>query len=89
MATVQFIGMEEAFRKGQTKVENTAGASFKIISDNKPIKGFKSPKFYESKKETGVFIQKNKHRISTPGEKKDITFKGLQSLRLKKAIFGR
>jgi len=41
------------------------------------------PMFRESKKEPGVFIEKRKFRIDTPGEKRKITFKGLQIIKVK------
>jgi len=47
-----------------------------------------SKTFYSSKKEPGVFIQRREARISSPGEKREITFKGIQMQR-NKNIFGR
>jgi len=47
--------------------------------------------FYESKREKGVFIQRREKRISSSGEKGEITFKGIMSSRKGKSknkLFG-
>jgi hypothetical protein len=81
---------EEAFVIGQSKVFNTAAASFKIESESgQSVRPAYNPsKIYISKKEPGVFIQKNKFRISSPGEKGEITAKGIAANRFK-GIFKR
>jgi hypothetical protein len=72
-----------AVNTGIGAVRNTAAASFKVkdLTDNKIVTGFKSqlnPRvYYESKKEKGTFIQQRSQRIKTPGEKREITFKGI------------
>jgi len=70
--------IKEAFIKGMDKVSNTASASFKIESVNNekityPSKQFlPHSRFYSSKREPGVFIQKRSFRISSAGEKREI-----------------
>lgn len=85
---------QEAFKFGQRKVEQTASASLRIknmggtgdvLSIGRSILPKKS--FYESKKEPGVFIQRREKRISSPGEKREITFKGLM-VKKSRSIFG-
>jgi hypothetical protein len=75
---------EEAFVFGKTRVQQTASASLRVKSINTPEsvtsvgkRILPSKTFYESKKEPGVFIQKRGARISTSGEKREITFKGI------------
>lgn len=71
---------EEAFRKGEVLTDITASASFKVTQDNEalPSPGF-NPRYRESKKFKNIFVEKEKYRISTPGEKREITFLGIQS----------
>ena len=94
----RFRSPTTAFLRGRRAVETSASASFKVTSlqeDNtnlSNIAGQTLPriKFYSSKREPGVFIQKRSFRISTPGEKREITYKGIQKVRLmhrKKGIF--
>jgi len=90
---------KEAFRRGAFAVDISAAASFKIepIGRAEPIKkspfAFLSPRrFTRAKREPGVFVEKPRFRISTPGEKGEITAKGLFTLKQKKKtifnIFG-
>lgn len=87
--------VEEAFRFGEKRVKATASASLRV----KPVAGGKSVSgigrallskkiFRESKKEPGVFIQRKQFRISSPGEKREITHKGLRALKIR-GIFRR
>lgn len=68
-----------AYTIGKQRVRSTAAASFKVTQAGQTVRkpGLLSSMFYESRKEPGVFIQKPQFRISTPGEKKEITYKGL------------
>lgn len=86
---------EEAFRVGAKKVIGDSSASFKVL----PIGGGESvssigrgilPKniFYESKREPGVFIERRQFRIDKPGEKREITFKALTKIKVRR-IFGK
>jgi hypothetical protein len=87
---------EEAIAKGAKVVLKTARATFKIIPSKKPaiVTGetispiilkeyFRTPK----KTQPGVFIQKETKRITTPGEKKEITRVGIAT-RVAKQISG-
>jgi len=78
---------EAAINLGIQTVRNTAAASFRIKekSTGKPITSFGNigKGFYSSKKQTGVIIQKRGTRITTQGEKKEITFKGIAANRTK------
>jgi hypothetical protein len=53
----------------------------RAININEPSK-----EFYKSSKEKGVLIQKRGFRISSRGEKEEITLKGLQTIRTKKGF---
>jgi len=83
---------EIGFRLGRKRVEKTAAASFKVTPAHKPkrpiLSFFTGKKFYASKKEPGVFIQKNRFRIGSFGEKKEIPGKALL-LKKVKNIFRR
>ena len=79
----------EAFLKGKVAVETSAAASFKVEGE-KPGGLSKAGwgvlpkrKFRMSKKEPEVYVQKRRFRISTGGEKREITFRGLEAIRLK------
>lgn len=92
-----FGSKEEAFAFGGTAVGQTAAATFKIQETNRaPTASFKgrvkSEDFY-TKIERGekLFIQKAQKRISSPGEKREITYKGIlasKGRRKAKRIFG-
>jgi hypothetical protein len=80
-----------AFGLGASIVGGSALASFKIKPAGAPAKKKGSlfapvdmNNFYNK---SGVFIEKNTFRINTPGELKEITFKGISSQKRKK-IFG-
>lgn len=90
---------KEALAFGGFTARTTAGASFKIIPSDSNIQGsFKGKgnlsQFYKSSREKGVFIEKPKFRIDTPGEKTEITLKGIFTSKSKrkkkkrKGIFG-
>lgn len=79
--------IKQAFAQGIRTVKHTAAASFKIdvIEGQNKVESqaikFLPREFRKSKREKGVFVEKRKHRISTPGEKREITFKGIAALR--------
>ena len=91
-AVAQAGSPEQAFSIGKRFALTTAAASFKVSHEGKIISPrLFSKKFRTSKKEPGVVIQKRRFRIGTPGEKKEITYKGIlsQKVKSKKAnIFG-
>jgi hypothetical protein len=76
-----FGSQETAFSVGQNIIQQTARASFKVVALGNFGKvspsGINNDVFYSSKKESGVFIQKREKRISSPGEKAEITYRGL------------
>lgn len=81
--------LKRAVAVGKTNIFSTAGASFKIVPRegggvSREVRGLLSNKFYESRREPGVFIQKRQFRISSPGEKREITYKGLLTQRARK-----
>jgi hypothetical protein len=77
---------EEALSFGAFKVGTTASATFKLIGTDKPAEtsftkkylGLLDTQFY---KKGETFIEKKQYRISTAGELKEITYKGLDVLR--------
>ena len=83
---------KEAFIFGKQKVEQSASASFRVkaAGSSENIRAsLPGASFYESKKEPGLFIQRREKRISTAGEKREITFKGILSQRQRGFSFGR
>lgn len=86
---------ERAFRLGKFRLEQTASASLRVkpVGSGEKVTGIGKgilprSKFRLSTKEPDVFIQRRRFRISTPGEKREITYKGLQVLK-HKSIFRR
>ncbi len=87
---------EEALNLAESRVKTTASASFRILEQGSPITELEAEEkiFYPSKKERGVFIQRREKRISTPGEKQEITYQGIMSNKFKsrnkksKEVFG-
>jgi len=78
----QNMGIEEDIPRARSKAENivrgTAAASYKLERSGRAITDFNPGRaFNPSKKEPGVFIQKRSNRISSPGEKSEITNKGI------------
>lgn len=92
-----FKSPREAFLKGKTVVQMGAGASLRVRPVDGPQNLFSvaskilpSKIFRRSEKEPGVYIQRRQFRISTAGEKGEITYRGLAKLRQmgkKKSIF--
>jgi hypothetical protein len=83
---------EQAVLMGKKLIEISAKASFKVIGleGMNPIGSFLSRKsFYHSRKEDNVFIQRREKRISSLGEKREITFMGLSKLRNQKISGGK
>lgn len=81
-----YKSIEEASQKGQFRVSQTSSASFKITSSQGSIGSNQvkiSEKFTTSKRNPNVFVQKNKYRISSSGEKQEITRKGIFMSRVK------
>lgn len=75
-------GKEEAFYRGRDIVDSFSPASFRVIDLETGASvqsglGFGRGKFTTSKKDSNVYVEKNKFRINTPGEKTEITYKGI------------
>jgi len=64
---------------GKERVSHTAAASFKVMGNLKGIasKLLQRKQFYSSKKEPGVYIERREKRIKSPGEKFEITRRGI------------
>lgn len=83
----------EAFLKGLKEVRGSAAASFEIKTEEGERPSKEQSLFARQfgdiySKVTGVFVQKREKRISSSGEKKEITYKGLLARRSKnKSIF--
>ena len=83
-----FSTPEQAFRKGQRVVGETAGASFKVRDRTgqvvDPWWNVISNRFRPAKSERGVVVERRKYRISSPGEVREISAKGWMSQRTKR-----
>lgn len=82
-----FGSEREALLKGKAIISSTARASFKIqtpMGEQVSSRGL-LPKlqFYKSNKEQNVFIERREKRIKSPGEKREITYKGIFASRMK------
>jgi hypothetical protein len=79
--------LQTAIRKGKEIVGTTASASFKVVERksqrvvNLQGMGLSNDRFYTSRKESGVLIEKSSKRIKSLGELREITFKGIQTQR--------
>jgi hypothetical protein len=81
---------QSAYRYGIYYTKNTAGVSFRIVKGNmvRSLNSFTgastselTSKYYINPKELGVYKQRSTYRISSPGELKEITYKGLATPR--------
>lgn len=85
----QNMGTEENIFRAKGKAENivqgTAAASYKLERQGRIITDFNPGRsFSPSRREPGVFIQKRSNRISSPGEKSEITSKGIMISKFKR-----
>jgi len=85
---------KEALQFGASKVGSTARASFRLVEAGSVTGEFKGKgnlsNFYKSK--SGFFVEKNKFRIDTKGEVREISKKGQIAKKTKsksKGLFGR
>ena len=77
-----FQSEADAFSTGLETLSNTASASFKVKDNNRDVKFDSLPKkFRVSKKDPNVVVQKREFRIGSFGEKREITQKGLATIR--------
>lgn len=87
---LQPLSLSQAKAVGARKIETTAARTFRIAesgeAEDAETFGFKfNPRKYVQKGER--FIQKSKFAISSPGEKQEITAKGIQALKMKAGRF--
>ena len=86
-----FEDQGKAYKTGEFVVANTAAASFKVekVGSGIIMPSFVGDRYKLSGRESGVVIQKRKFRISSPGEKAEISRKGLfvQKMRRNAGIF--
>lgn len=87
-----------AIYSGKKEVQNTAAASFRVVDlrTGQPLDltnelDVAGPNFNTSKRNKTVLVQKRSNRISSAGEKQQITMKGIQASRAKsrRGLFGR
>ena len=85
----EFSTSEKAFEFGRLLVSNTASASLRVrnvesggFEKNKSV--LSNKQFYQSNKDKGVYVERRGQRIKSPGEKQEITFRGLEALRGKR-----
>ena len=85
-----FETAQQALTAGKIRTQTTASASFKVQSESGANVNVNLPTkdFYKSKKEAGVIVQKRENRISTLGEKREITYKGIFANKQRKNIWG-
>jgi hypothetical protein len=79
-------GEKEAFALGKKIVSTTAAATFKI----QPVEQYRlSPSKYLSRKQFytkgELFIERRGMRIKSAGEKREITYRGIQTLKQRRA----
>lgn len=82
---------ESAFELGKQAISSTAAASFKIKGEEGyvPVSRFGlGRRLRAGKRSKTTFIQKRKFRISTAGEKSEITLKGLATLKKRRSKKG-
>jgi hypothetical protein len=78
---------QQALTAGVIKTRYSAAASFRVKGSTIGKSVVPNKQYYSSKKEAGVFIQKRTYRISTPGEKREITFKGIAINKMRRGVF--
>lgn len=89
------LSKEQALDFGASTVRNTAAATFKIMPTTEKVRskfrGQPARLFSFINKPNGLYIQRSRERISSIGEKREITYKGIFSSKKrsnKKSIFG-
>jgi len=80
----QGLSLRQAVSLGKRKVKTTAAATFRITGGTPTRDVRVGGEFRTSTKQPFTFIQKRRFRISSSGELRDITFKGLAAQKSKK-----
>ena len=75
--------VDKAIRLGEKILKSSAAASFKVESDEERFSVPIPQGFIRSKRDQNVIVQPRNKRISSFGEKMDITYKGIQAQRRK------
>lgn len=83
-----FSGVSEALSAGKRIVGGSSSASFKIVGSGGVFSpaGQLGDRFAFSKRDRGVIVEKSKFRISSPGELREITFKGVRASSVKRRV---
>jgi hypothetical protein len=83
-----FEDVTDAFSKGKDILRSTARASFRVVDvAERPVSfGLLPKEFTMSKREPNVVVQKREARISSFGEKQEITYKGIQASKMKRRL---
>lgn len=84
------LDVASLFQQGVNIVKGGAEASFKIINESGSIVTpiLNTSEFKESKRDKGVLVQQRSFRISSVGEKLDITYKGIEANKSRGVSFG-
>lgn len=82
----KFGNFQKALKFGRFKTATTSAASFKILSGANVVKLPSDTRYYSSKKQKGVQVERTKFRINTSGELKEITFKGLEKIKFNRGL---
>ena len=84
------MDLSRAVKVGVREVGGTAAASFKVLDERGEVVDVmgllprgKATRFRPAKREPGVVVERRRFRISSPGELREITFKGLEELRMR------
>lgn len=78
------LSLRDALRRGQGVVRGSAAASFMVTRGGRVVNVLAPSGFYSKK---GVLIERNKFRINTPGELKEISSVGVSKKR-KRGVLG-
>jgi hypothetical protein len=84
-----YSDLATAFNRGKQEVKDTARASFKVVSDLgvvQKVNFFGDRTLRASKVDSSFVVQKREFRISSAGEKREISRKGISSQRTGKLL---
>ena len=78
----------DVFSRASGLARGTSSASFRVIGRSGVVSNFAGSDnvFYRSGREKGVFVERSKYRINTPGEISEISFKGIGVQKRKKGF---
>ena len=86
----QALSKRDAINFGAFNVGHTSAATFKVMPAGRPATGsFKKKGFMgDFYKKGNLFIEKRGRRIKSSGELREITYKGIQALKMGKLKIG-